>query len=157
MDKRITRNSHQKNKIYFINIYKMCKKSIKTINKKIEDEITQITEKIFDMSGISIHIQELSKNDIEPNDCLKELEYIINDLTKSLKIIKRLKLLKTISDYPESNIEKYKMHINNPENMTSDDEKEFVNEITTLHVNEVINHLHPLNLSNPLNHLNPMI
>ena len=103
----------------------MCELSIEIINKKIEDELMTIIEQIDDISDISIHIQKLLNNDIEPSDCLSELKYIMDDLTKSLKIIKRLRLLRTKSDEMESNTEKFKMYVNNPENITSDDEEEW--------------------------------
>ena len=106
----------------------MCEPSIKIINEKIEDELMKIIEQIDDISDISIHIQKLLNNDFEPSDCLHELEIINDDLTKSLKKIKRLKLLRTKSDEMESNTEKFKMYVNNPENITSDDEKEWIEE-----------------------------
>ena len=103
----------------------MCESSIEVINDNIKSKLRNILTNIEEISDILTVIEKISNSEnIEPCDCHDELKIYNDDLTLSLKIIKRLKLLIKKLKRIKSITNEVKMYAYKPERITTDDEEE---------------------------------
>ena len=112
----------------------MCKSVeslIEVINDNLKNNSTYIQKDIKEISNI--------KN-IEDYNNVNELENLSDDLSHSLKIIKRLKLLKNKLNRIKSEIDELSMFAYKPERIETDDELEWEEEeqqIKTSNINNI--------------------
>ena len=92
---------------------------IEMINDKIKSELRDMPTKIEEISNIK---------DIENYNNINELENLNDDLTYTLKITRRLKLLKNKFNRIKSEIDELLMYAYKPERIDTDDELEWEEE-----------------------------
>ena len=83
---------------------------------------------------ISTEIEEISNiKDLENSKSIKDFEDLNNDLTMTLKIIKRLKLLRNKFNRMKSEIDELTMYAYKPERIDTDDEEKWEKEMIENH------------------------
>ena len=110
----------------------MCesvKSLIEIINDKIKSESRDMQTKIEEISNIK---------DIKNYNNINELENLNDDLTYTLKITRRLKLLKNKFNRIKSEIDELSMYAYKPERIETDDELEWEEEEKQIRISNKI-------------------